>query len=280
MVTSIIEPRIRVYGDLEQGTEEWFAVRRGMVTASVVGSLVTVGAPDALTVICPTCGALTGESCVSVARKVPTPIKTIHDLRAASASTLPPTINVAENETSRTLTALLVAERITGWTDPNYVSDDMMRGRMDEGLARDLYTKTYAPVSEVGFIVRTVEGVELGYSPDGLVGDDGLIEVKSRRAKKHIATILADAVPAENMAQIQSGLLTTSRAWCDYLSYCGGLPMWRKRVYPDPAWQAAIIAAVQAFEESAALMTASYYAAVEGLPTTERISYDFDDIEV
>lgn len=223
---------VSVYADLEQGTEEWFAVRRGMVTASVVGSLVT------------------------------------------------PTLKVASNETSRSLTALLVAERITGWTDPNYVSNDMLRGRVDEALARDLYSETYAPVTEVGFIVREGAGIKIGYSPDGLVGTDGLIEVKSRRAKKHIATILADEVPAENMAQCQGGLLVSGRAWCDFISYCGGLPMWHKRVYPDPAWQAAIIAAVQAFEESAAIMTAAYITAVEGLPTTERISYDFDEIEI
>jgi len=226
MTTMTTEPTIHVYDNLEQGTEEWFAVRRGMVTASVVGSLVT------------------------------------------------PTLKVAANETSRTLTALLVAERITGWTDPTYTSDDMMRGRFDEVLARDLYSKTYAPVTEVGFIVRDDQGVQIGYSPDGLVGDDGLIENKSRRAKKHIATILADQVPAENMAQIQCGLLVTGREWCDYLSYCGGLPMWRKRVYPDPAWHAAIISAVQAFEANAAEMTAAYLTAVEGLPTTERIAYD------
>ena len=228
MAATFTIPGIRTYTDLEQGTEEWFAVRRGMVTASVVGSLVT------------------------------------------------PTLKVSNNETSRSLTALLVAERITGWTDPNYVSDDMLRGRYDEVLARDLYSKTYQPVTEVGFIVRDLEGVQIGYSPDGLVGSDGLIECKSRRAKKHIATILADEVPAENMAQCQAGLLTSGRAWCDYLSYCGGLPMWRKRVHPDPAWQAAIIAAVQAFEESAATMTAAYLAAVEGLPATERISYDVE----
>lgn len=271
---------VTVYSDLEQGTEEWFAIRRGMVTASVVGSLISVGSPDPLMVECFTCEAPAGSPCLSAARKVPTPIKTFHDARASLASDLPPTLGVASNETSRSLTALLVAERITGWTDPTYTSNDMLRGRVDEALARDLYSKTYAEVTEVGFIVREGAGIRIGYSPDGLVGDDGLIECKSRRARKHIATIIADEVPAENMAQIQGGLLVSGRSWCDYLSYCGGLPMWRKRVFPDPAWHAAIIAAVEAFEESAAIMTAAYLTAVEGLPTTERISYDFDEIEV
>lgn len=269
---------LRVY-DFEQRSEDWYAVRRGMVTASVVGSLITVGPPDPLEVICPTCGALPSETCVSAARKASTPIKTCHAPRSASASLLPPVVGLADNETSRSLTELLVAERISGWTEPTFQSLDMLWGIDDEPRAREVYSRTYAPVHEVGFMVREFEGFRIGYSPDGLVGDDGCIEVKSRRARKHIATILANEVPAENTAQIQCGLLVSEREWCDYVSYCGGLPMWRKRVFPDPAWQAAIKAAVIEFEDRAEAMVAAYRKAVEGLPPTERISYD-DDIEV
>ena len=174
------------HADLIQGSDEWLAARRGIVTASVVGQLIT-----------------------------------------------PKTIKPASNDTSRALTTLLVAERITGWTDPVYVSDDMLRGTMDEPVARDIYARHFAPVTELGFMTRDDWGWSIGYSPDGLVGDDGLIEVKSRRAKKHVATVLADQVPLENMAQIQAGLLVSGRAWCDYISYCGGMPMWIKRVHPD-----------------------------------------------
>jgi len=105
------------------------------------------------------------------------------------------------------------------------------------------------------------------------VADDGLIEVKSRAPKKHLATILADEVPAENMAQLQCGLLVSGREWCDYLSYCGGMPMWRKRVHPDPAWFGAIIAAATNFEAAVADITDTYREAVAGLPATERIDY-------
>jgi hypothetical protein len=84
-------------------------------------------------------------------------------------------------------------------------------------------------------MVRDDWGFSLGYSPDGLVGDDGLIEVKCRRQKKHLQTILADEVPPENMAQLQCGLLVSGREWIDYVSYCGGMPMYVKRVYPDTA---------------------------------------------
>ena len=185
----------------------------------------------------------------------------------------PKTVKPAANDYSRALTTTLVAERITDWTEEVFIGNDMYRGNMDEPLARDLYSRTYAPVVEVGFMVRDDWGWELGYSPDGLVGDDGLIEVKSRRPKKHLATILADEVPLENMAQIQAGLLVSGRAWCDYLSYCGGMPMWRKRVTADERWADAIVMAVDTFEQAAEQMVATYQAAVVGLPTTERIDY-------
>jgi predicted phage-related endonuclease len=108
------------------------------------------------------------------------------------------------------------------------------------------------------------------------VGDDGLIEIKSRRPKHHLATIITDEVPAENVAQIQCGLLVSGRQWCDYVSFCGGMPMWTKRVEPDQRWHDAIIAAVEAFEQTAADMVAKYQAAVAGLPATERGTYDME----
>lgn len=215
---------LTILPDLEQGTAEWHDQRRGMVTASVVGRLIT------------------------------------------------PTLRPANNDVSRALTALLSAERITGYTEPTYVSDDMWRGREDEPRALEVYAEHYAPVERVGFMVRVFPTgrFKIGYSPDGLVGDDGLVEVKSRRQKKQLTTILSDEVPAENMAQLQCGLLVSGRAWVDYISYSGGMHMWRKRVYPDERWFHAIWLAVEQFEENAAEMVARYHAATEGLPLTER----------
>ncbi len=261
------------YTDLEQGSDEWLAARRGIVTASVVGQLLTVGPPSAHTIPCPSCEAEPDHPCVSLARKTPTPLKTAHVERAAAASILPPVVEPAATDYSRALTLTLAAERITGWTEHVYVNAAMERGNLDEPLARDLYSATYAPATELGFMVRDDWGFSIGYSPDGIVGDDGLIEVKSRAPKKHLATILAGDVPPECMAQIQCGLLVSGREWCDYLSYCGGMPMWRKRVHPDPAWFAAIIAAATNFEAAVADITNTYRERVDGLPTTERIDY-------
>lgn len=214
------------YPDLIQGTDEWHEVRLGIVTASVVGQLIT------------------GR-----------------------------TLQAAANPASRAIVAQLVAERITGWADPTYVSDDMERGWEDEPRARDTYAEHRGvEVAEMGFMVRDDWGFPIGYSPDGLVGDDGLIEIKSRRPKKHLQTILADRVPAENMAQIQCGLLVAGRSWCDYISYAGGMPLWVKRVEPDQRWHDAIVQVVAAVEDAADEMTTAYQGAVVGLPMTERVT--------
>jgi len=226
------KPTLEVFDGIEQGTAEWFAARCGLVTASVVGQLITT-------------------------------------------KTLKPAIN----DTSRGLTATLAAERITGHVEPSPTSRDMERGTMDEPFARDYYSKHHAPVTEVGFMVRDFGPYRLGYSPDGLVGETGLIEIKSRAQKKHLQTILADVVPAENMAQCQAGLLVSGRDWIDYVSFCSGMPLWTKRVYPDPAWLIAIVDAVELFEQNAAEMISDYLHETKNLPPTEYIDH-FPDMEI
>jgi YqaJ-like viral recombinase domain. len=226
---------LHLYPNVEHDSPEWHDLRRGIVTASVVGRLIT-----------------------------------------------PATIKVANNVDTRALTAELVVERITGWTDDNYVSYDMQRGHDDEPRAIKVYSEHWTNVTTCGFMVRDDWGFRIGYSPDGLTEDAlgselGCIEIKSRAPKKHLQTVLADEVPAENMAQIQCALLVSGRDWCDYISYSGGLALWPKRVYPDPRWQDAIVAAVAAFEEAAEQMQAAYTKAVAGLPMTERTP-DYSDI--
>jgi hypothetical protein len=271
---------LQVFTELEQGTPEWLAARCGIITASVVGQLITKGSPDALTVDCPKCQSLPAEACISTARKVPTPIKTIHDERMAAASDLPPVYGVANTDTSRAITATLVAERITGYVEMIHPSRDMERGTLSEPFAREIYSENYEPATEIGFMVRDIGGGrKIGYSPDGLVGDAGLIEIKSPRQKKHLSTILADEVPAEHMAQIQCGLLVSGREWLDFVSYNGGMPLWRKRVLPDENWHNAIREAVVAFEDNAARMIDNYKTATANLPATERIDL-FGEIEI
>lgn len=273
MSDTLTRPTRTTLPDLEQGSPEWHDQRRGIVTASVVGNLITIGKLTAIDYDCPNCGAAKDTPCVGK-RPPHAPLKTLHTERAEAARKAGSSsivFETASNDVSRGLTMLLVAERITGWTEEMHINEDMWRGISDEPLARDKYSEKYAPVTQAGFMIYEDQGVKIGYSPDGLVGNDGLIEIKSRRPKKHVSTILSGHPPAENMAQIQCGLLVSGREWLDYVSYCGGMPMWKTRVYPDQRWFDAIIMAAAAFESNAAEMVRIYEESVEGFPMTERI---------
>ena len=192
----------------------------------------------------------------------------------------PNTVKPAANVATRSIVATLVAERINGWVEERYEGYDMMRGHEMEPLARDLYSETYAPVTEMGFMVREHDGIKIGFSPDGLVGDDGMIEVKSRLAKIHLATVIAGDVDREFLAQIQCGLLVSGREWCDFISYCPGMAMWTKRVYPSTTWFNAITEAAEIFETSAVEMQSAYTAAVVGLPMTDRMLNGLEDMVI
>lgn len=164
-----------------------------------------------------------------------------------------PTLKIASNDKERAHLYELLGQRITGHVEPAYISDDMVRGQYDEGTARDLYANAYAAVEQVGFITNDKWGFTIGYSPDGLVGANGSIEVKSRRQKLQVQSIIEDVsaygIPSEYMIQVQTGLLVTERKWCDFISYSGGLPMTTVCVPPDREMQEAIVAAAAAFEK-------------------------------
>jgi len=265
---------ITIYNDLPQGTDEWFEARRGMVTASTVGQLLTertLGAPH---YVCPECEAPEHEPCIGKRG----PIQTMHRQRTEFALDKAATvIEAASTPESRSLAVLLAAERINGWVEPTFVNADMMRGIDDEPVARGEYAGHYAPVEECGFMVEDGWGFRIGYSPDGMVGDDGLIEIKSRRPKAQLATILADEVPAANMAQLQCGLLVSGRQWIDYVSYCSGMPLYVKRVERQPEWSVAILEAVTAFERAVADMISTYETRLVDLnlhPTERRMELE------
>ena len=183
------------------------------------------------------------------------------------------TLKYASSDKERTHLFELLSQRLTDYVEPHYISDDMLRGRDDEIEARHQYAKHYAPVAEVGFITNARWGFTIGYSPDGLVGDDGLIECKSRRAKYQVQTIAEDTVPDEYILQLQTGLLVSEREWIDFVSYSGGLPMFVKRVYPDPIIQEAIVAAATAFETRIDERARQYHSTLATMPVlipTER----------
>jgi predicted phage-related endonuclease len=189
----------------------------------------------------------------------------------------PSKLQFAADEKCRTHVYELLAQRITGYVEPQYVSADMLRGQEDELEARILYARHYAPVEQVGFITNDAWGFTLGYSPDGLVNNDGAIECKSRDQKYQISTIANAEVPQEYVLQLQTGLLVSERKWIDFISYSGGLPMVVMRVYPDEKVQAAIIAAAAAFEVQVAEKLDAYtknLAVMRTIPTERRVELE------
>lgn len=190
---------------------------------------------------------------------------------------LTPTLKQASNDKERAHLYELLAQRITKYVEPRYISDDMLRGQEDEIEARLLYARHYAPVQEMGFITNDKWGFTLGYSPDGLVGSDGLIECKSRRQKFQIEMLVecvfAESIPADFAIQVQTGLLVSERAFCDFISYSGGLPMATIRVYPDDKIMRAIEEAAAAFEQRLTEKMSRYQTALQSgarLILTER----------
>ncbi|OAN71165.1 YqaJ-like viral recombinase [Sulfitobacter sp. EhC04] len=198
---------VTYYRNLVQGSDEWFKLRLGVLTASEMKLVVT------------------------------------------------PTFKAANNDKVRAHVYELAAQRISQFIEPTYIGDAMLRGHEDEIEARIKYEEKIAPVREMGFITNSKWGFTLGYSPDGLVGENGGIECKSRIQKYQVQTIAehvhddkSTTIPAEFMAQCQTGMLVAELDWIDFISYSGGLPMVVIRVHPDPDIQAAIIDAATEFE--------------------------------
>ena len=181
-----------------------------------------------------------------------------------------PTLKVANNDKERAIISELAAQRITKYIPPQYINDDMLRGQEEEVEAKILYAEKYAQVEEVGFITNDSFGYTIGFSPDGLVGEDGFIEIKSRLPKFQLDTIITGEVPEEYILQIQTGFLVSGRKWCDFISYCGGLPMFVKRVYPDDKYQVAILEAANIAEQKIVGKIVDFYEKSKGLYPTER----------
>ena len=188
----------------------------------------------------------------------------------------PGKLQYASNDKSRAHLYELAAQRISNYVEPHYVGDDMLRGQFDEIEARKVYSENYGKAENCGFITSDKWGFVIGYSPDALVGDDGLVECKSRRQKYQIETIASGEVPAEYLIQCQTGLLVSEREWLDFISYSGGLPMFVKRVFADAVVQGAIISAAGAFYEQMGDVIKKYSDAVllNNYRPTERVIFD------
>lgn len=149
------------------------------------------------------------------------------------------------SETRKKLLYQLAAETITGEHVPTWDGNKHTeRGHAMEPQVRDLYMATCdEECRQVGFMRRG----RIGCSPDTLVGEHGLLEIKTKLPHLQIEAALAGVLPSEHVAQVQGQLLVTGRQWCDFRSYWPGLPELRVRVYRDLPYLSTLHQELQTF---------------------------------
>ena len=136
--------------------------------------------------------------------------------------------------------AQLVCERMTQTVAESYTNAAMQWGTETEPLARAAYeAHVDVLVDEVAMIQHpTIEAS--GAPPDGLVGDDGQIEIKCPNTATHIDTLLSQQAPAKYVTQMQWQMACTGRKWCDFVSFDPRMPkelqLFIKRIDRDDAY--------------------------------------------
>lgn len=189
------------------------------------------------------------------------------------------TLKPASNDKEKAHLWELLSQRITNYVEPKYISDDMLRGNVDEIEATILYEKHYAPIEPISFMTNDKFGFTIGYSPDGkIAGKNAGIENKSRRQRFQIETIANLAMPVDYAIQVQTGLAVSEWDWIDFNSYSGGLHMITITVHPDPVVQNAIVEAAGAFEQRLSAKLDEYNASMATyarlIPTERRIEQE------
>jgi putative phage-type endonuclease len=147
--------------------------------------------------------------------------------------------------------AQLVAERLTGRVAESYSNAAMQHGTDTEPLARMAYeAETGLMVTEVAMIDHPTIPMT-GASPDGFVGDQGLVEIKCPNTATHIDTLLADKTQSKYTPQMQWQMACTGKKWCDFVSFDPRLPedmqLFVARVERDDAYIAELEAEIQTF---------------------------------
>lgn len=133
--------------------------------------------------------------------------------------------------------AELMVERLTGQPAPVYVTPAMQWGTDVEPQARAAYEWIGdCEIVSAGFVEHPHITMS-GCSPDGLVGDDGMVEFKCPTTATHLETLLSGQVPAKHLPQIMWQMACTGRTWCDFVSYDPRLPelmrFFKQRVLRD-----------------------------------------------
>lgn len=146
-------------------------------------------------------------------------------------------IKKGEAASRRNYRAEIVCETLTGVPMDNYVSKEMQWGIDTEPFARAAYElASDLAIDTTGFAIHP-EIERFGASPDGLIGDVGLVEFKCPNTATHLEYLLGGVVPTEYGAQMFSAMSCTGREWCDFVSFDPRLPahlqLFTRRLYRD-----------------------------------------------
>ena len=150
----------------------------------------------------------------------------------------------AESKTRLSYLYKLAGERLTGEPMETVSSFHMERGKLMEDEARSVYGfVTGTACKRIGFLRRG----RAGASPDALIGDDGLLEIKTKLPHLMVETILRGEFPPEHKAQCQGQLWIAQREWIDIAVYWPGMPIFITRAHRDEAYISELADAVEAF---------------------------------
>jgi len=160
------------------------------------------------------------------------------------------TIKSGEASVRRNYRARLIVERLTGRVVPTYTNFAMQQGTEREPFARAAYeARTGALVQEVGFCRH--DSIEAGGSPDGLIDEDGGLEIKCPELATHLEYLRLKAEPPEYTPQIQGCMWITGRRWWDFVSFNPDFPeslqLVIRRVHRNESYIADLAAAVKRF---------------------------------
>lgn len=149
-----------------------------------------------------------------------------------------------ESKTRRTYMLKLAGELLTGEPMECYSNAHMERGKIMEAEARDLYSFMADVEPEaIGFISNGRKGC----SPDSLVGDVGMVEIKTKLPHLQLDVLLRGEMPPEHKAQCQGQMWVAEREWVDFVSYWPKLPLFVTRTVRDEEYIKTLSEAVDAF---------------------------------
>ena len=158
----------------------------------------------------------------------------------------------APSKTAETYMMELIAERLTGKSKSFFENEAMRWGTETEPQARSMYSvnNDFVEIKEVAFVEHNEF---IGISPDGMIGDNGLLEIKCPNTTTQIKRALSDDYSADYKAQIQAQLWVTEREWCDFVSFDPRLDCaagyLQQRVFRDEEYIAEMKTKTYAFAE-------------------------------